>query len=245
MNSKKKIILLTFIIIPFIGFGQLDFSENPMHLKQKKIKENRIKHCVIKKIHYVFKANKQGHLSKNKELRSKDEFNENGSSIVSESFWPNEHLRNERTYNKWNKTIELKGFMNGQLQRRLVKEYDSVGTFLRTKYYSPDGQLIEIKEDKGKGSISSDEKGNIKKSTEVEIDTLNRIYYFRLLDKNGILQYENKYKVDTLNRIIEWSIIDNIQLRKSKRNYIYSKNGNSEEEFEYDENGELINKFIN
>ena len=244
MTIKKIIIQITFILISINGFSQLDFTENPMQLKQKQIEENRAKHCVIKKVHYVFKADGKGQISNLKELRAQNEYNENGMSIISESFWPNEHLRNERTYNKWNKTIELKGFMNDQLQRRLVNEYDSIGNFLRTKYYFPNGQLKEIKENKIKGSISSDTEGNIKQSTEVEIDTLNRIYYSRLFDKEGNLQYENKYTVDKLNRITEWSVIDNIQLRKRKKNYSYDENGYTEEEFEYDRKGELVDKFI-
>lgn len=241
---KKTILLIAIFIIPILGISQSNFAENPMQLKQKEIEMNRAKHCVTKKTHYVIKADKKGKLSKKKELRAKNEYNSNGMSIVNESFWPNEHRINERKYNEWNKSTELKGYLNGRLQRKLTYEYDSLGNLLRTNYFSSNGELREVKENTDKGSISTDTKGNIKKLTETDIDTVNGFYYSRLLDEYGNVKYENKYKVDKENRIIEWETIDNIQFKKGKIKYSYSEAGYSEEEFRYHPDGEIKDKFV-
>ena len=145
-----------------------------MQLKQKQIEENRKIHCVVKQTHYVIKADSKGKLSEEKELRAKSTYNKEGMATINESFWPNEHRKNIREYNEFNKQKTLKGYLNGLLVNNMTFEYDSKGNKTKSHYLTPTGELKETKIHEEKGTYSSVEKPT--KLSEIEFDTLKNIY---------------------------------------------------------------------
>lgn len=237
---RLLIILLSILILKQSANSQTS-TENPMRLKQKQIEENRKIHCVIKQTHYVIKANSKGELNDKKELRARSTYNSEGMATISESFWPNEHRKNVREYNEFNKQKTLKGYLNDRLVNNMTFEYDSLGNKTKSHYLTPSGELRETKVHEEKGTYSNTEKPT--KLSEIEIDTLNNIYYSRKLSANGEVQVENAYKMDG-DKILEWKYTDHIQGKIEHQIYQYDENSYSEENIRYNFDGTVKDKFV-